>query len=639
MEIKNLMTSLIVMGVVLIACSGVAGAATGHDFVFDEDSSITFKVTNGILEYNPGSGGWTSLGTWGDDHYLNLSGSLSGSVTIRSNIAVHLNDVSITQTSDSLTGAFILGDGYSVTLKLVGTNTIQGKDGSNSVPDIEDKEKKFRSLAGKAGINVPSGSTLNITGDGTLNVFGGNGSDISGDDAHETGGGAAIGGIGGYFDKNKGTAEKFGTINIESGTINAIGGKGASNSGDARDIGGGGGAYYDGATGMGGYSASLSITGGTVYATMNGIGGGHGKTTGIGGYVQNFVISNANGETKVFVKDNEIPQIGAGESKPGNINTNITFEGQTPVVYVIGANPETTATDIVKGHTILPADGWTEYLDLNPVVTFYANGGTFADEIAEGILYKHPVDIDDTIEKINAFLFAEGGEKFNSPETAKFVGWFTFEQLIILDENLYVTNGNQDSVKGEVSLIPGDKYYAVWEYKIMLNPNGGYFGDSQDEHEVFIQHGTPVPDVSDILNLPENIPTYLENGENGEWEFSGWHVFENDVYFEWDQADFAVGTVYAVWVNLTNPVIKSEGGTPFGTARVVDAATSVGYEGTLDAEDGGSPPVNPVSGFENLVETPEKKDYTKHYILLALMVFAIIAAVYYFKVRNKNEQK
>ncbi|MBZ3936420.1 hypothetical protein KJR02_08185, partial [Methanimicrococcus blatticola] len=233
---------------------------------------------------------------------------MNGTVTISDNMNIILNDVIINQTNNSLSGAFIIDDGYTVTIYLAdgSENDITGSNGFGNDADT-------LLGAGKAGISVHENSSLiidsivldegvysfvNVQGTGKLTAKGGIGSHDLGGDIF-SGSGAGIGGRGGY-PENEYTKEgaPVGNISIFNGDITAIGGDSTvshiesgsikDSVGPGRDIGGGSGGRKNSKSDGGGYGGSvnsITISGGIINATKYGIGGGHGgdKTTGAGG--------------------------------------------------------------------------------------------------------------------------------------------------------------------------------------------------------------------------------------------------------------------------------------------------------------------------------------------------------------------
>ncbi|MDL2261858.1 InlB B-repeat-containing protein, partial [Methanimicrococcus sp. OttesenSCG-928-J09] len=294
MEHKNrLFMLLLVAGIVLVMMSGMAVAAN-QTITLSGSGNPVYSASD-FPDFNA------------ETDYLILSGTLTGTVTINSDMKVLLNGVTITQPSNqdsTQDGALMIGSGKTVTLYLADgkTNTITGADGFNKLTGLEGSFQGYDDppASGKAGISVPQSSTLIITtladsaGSGILIANGGDGFGYTGNAGYNcwaSGGGAGIGGRGGY-DGNAKNAPGVGSISILSGNIYATGGAGGSistskgtfiNGGAGRDIGGGGGVLrkgtgtdYDRAGSEGGNVISITISGGTVNANTYGIGGGNG---------------------------------------------------------------------------------------------------------------------------------------------------------------------------------------------------------------------------------------------------------------------------------------------------------------------------------------------------------------------------
>jgi uncharacterized repeat protein (TIGR02543 family) len=205
-----------------------------------------------------------------DGYYLYSSSQTGNTVTINCDCTIYLGGLDILVSHPSSSTDYgqpnpinINGD-YNVTLELVDgkTNKLASEEGIHI-----DGDDNLRHGSGKAAIRVPSGATLTINGDtGVLNATGAQGANYSANIAWD-GGGAGIGGDGGYTlveNNHQNTyvpAEASGTITINGGIINAAGGDhkgywGAGGSG----IGGGGGRYTE----IGGAGGAITISGGNV---------------------------------------------------------------------------------------------------------------------------------------------------------------------------------------------------------------------------------------------------------------------------------------------------------------------------------------------------------------------------------------
>lgn len=233
--------------------------------------------------------------------------TLPTGVSYAGNVFTITSGGSITVIGTTTTNTIVVETGVTnLTLTLSGTSitssskspiSIQG----NSNVSIVLSDGTTNTLKGafqKAGLSVPSGSTVNISGTGTLNATGG----------------IEAAGIGGGY------KQSGGTISIISGTVNAAGGNGAAGIGGGYELGNGGtiniiggevtatggtksySYIVEGAAGIGGgylgtggniniMNATVTAKGGTKGAGIGG-GGGHenNKDWGLGGVIE---IDNA----------------------------------------------------------------------------------------------------------------------------------------------------------------------------------------------------------------------------------------------------------------------------------------------------------------------------------------------------------
>ncbi len=228
-----------------------------------------------------------------DGYYLYSSGKTGNTVTINCNTTIYLGGLNIevakpTSVNDySKPNPININGSYEVTLVLVDgeTNTLASEEGR---PFTNRTDVSCGS--GRAALRVPTGASLTIEGKtGTLNATGAQGHNLSDKVAHG-GGGAGIGGDGGYAIKER-NAEGSGSITINGGNIIATGGDdmgywGAGGAG----IGGGGGKYNS----PGGSSSPITINGGSVTVkagqelTFTPIGAG-----GSGGTNMHYTVSRA----------------------------------------------------------------------------------------------------------------------------------------------------------------------------------------------------------------------------------------------------------------------------------------------------------------------------------------------------------
>jgi len=252
-----------------VACPGFANTTSGCTYQSNQASAATPGVGTGNRQdvivniNNPAD--------------LTLTG-ISNIVRVRVKKSSTLNIENLSLQPDGDITPPIAIDDSSVILTLVlhGSNTLTGSNG------------------GSPGIWVPTSSTLIIKegpNGGSLNVKGGG----NGGEDWNQGGGAAIGGRGGFSDARgnsvylttavNNVGGDCGTVYINGGTIIAIGGGGTVSRGGGAGIGGGGGfgrATTSGTntapTNAGGQGCNLYINGGVVTATAthsgNYIGGG-----------------------------------------------------------------------------------------------------------------------------------------------------------------------------------------------------------------------------------------------------------------------------------------------------------------------------------------------------------------------------
>ena len=236
-------------------------------------AAVTVPVSGVTAAYDLADG---NVHIIGDGTYvINQSnpGQATGNViTISSNATVYLNGVNILvpvpsgDTDHSKSSPIKIDGQYQVDLYIVdSTENILNSAAGKAITDEENNQVDTGS--GRAGIRVPWGATLNIYGSsGSLTARGATGNNYAYGAAHG-GGGAGIGGSGGYKTKEnyQYEPEAAGFVNIYGGRINAIGGDaGGYWGGGGNGIGGGGASYYYVALGS---SSKASLFGGTVTAT------------------------------------------------------------------------------------------------------------------------------------------------------------------------------------------------------------------------------------------------------------------------------------------------------------------------------------------------------------------------------------
>ena len=202
-------------------------------------------------------------------------------ISIESDCTVSLDGVNIeakapdNRNDISNSNPISINDACEVTIKLASDKINTLGFTASTIPDSDNINIKLGS--GKAGLHVPSGSTLTIDGTGTLNSTGAEGFNAWASYARG-GGGAGIGGDGRRTYEEL-DAEASGTIFIKNGTINAKGGNSTGYwGGGGAGIGGGGGAYQY----LGGDSGKITIEGGDVTATGGNPGTSGGCTGGSG---------------------------------------------------------------------------------------------------------------------------------------------------------------------------------------------------------------------------------------------------------------------------------------------------------------------------------------------------------------------
>lgn len=202
-------------------------------------------------------------------------------ISIESDCTVSLDGVNIeakapdNRNDISNSNPISINDACEVTIKLASDKINTLGFTASTIPDSDNINIKLGS--GKAGLHVPSGSTLTIDGAGTLNTTGAEGFNAWASYARG-GGGAGIGGDGRRTYEEL-DAEASGTIVIKNGTINAQGGNSTGYwGGGGAGIGGGGGAYQY----LGGDSGKITIEGGDVTATGGNPGTSGGCTGGSG---------------------------------------------------------------------------------------------------------------------------------------------------------------------------------------------------------------------------------------------------------------------------------------------------------------------------------------------------------------------
>ena len=572
MGLKNrLMLSLIAVCIVLVMLSGIA-AADNLSVTLSGSGDRTYSSAS-FTNYNPAD-------------YLILSGTLSGSVIINSDMNVILNGVTITQNNDSRNGAFVINGPYTVNIYLAdgSINTITGQNG------ISGNATNVRG-AGKAGIYVPSGSILTIdailvgggtaAGNGELIAKGGAGIHSTFLVNRATGSGAGIGGRGGYDDSNSRDGTAVGSIIIKNGIVTAIGGAKAPGNTNAvypgRDIGGGSGAYRndasagDGAGGYGGSVQLIKIEGGTVNAVTYGIGGGHGgdkkgsNNGGGNGGLANIEISGGT----VYASSPDYPAIGGGnggDSGPsynhgasnnqgygGEVNIDITGGN----VYVptgpsdIGAGTNggyPPSGDPSANSTVNLGSG---FVKTSGYAYFHANGGTYSDDAYSNGVYSLDAQTTQALGDVfDESTISFGTVELTGPEGSVFAGWF-IENDVRKSSHYYVTDDLTSAVGSSDPILTDTNYYAIWTYDITLDLNGG----SGIADTVFsIQTGHDWDDINALILTPAH---------DDYWVFGGWWsaesgdvingVINKDTAIPWTDRDLGdnpiIGpeTFYAMW--------------------------------------------------------------------------------------------
>lgn len=217
-------------------------------------ASNTFDLSNGSVTID--NNGEYTITQSGD-------GPTSNTVTINSDATIYLDGVDVlvpvldSSSDNSKPNPININGAYTVDLYLVdgAINTL----GSGQGIDVPGAASSIHSGSGKAGIRVPIGARLNIYGDtGILNAIGAEGMNVSDSTAHG-GGGAGIGGNGGY----PSNAEASGEVHIYGGNINSTGGAAAGYWGNGGTGIGGGGAKFGGNDVT---SGKVTIYGGTLKA-------------------------------------------------------------------------------------------------------------------------------------------------------------------------------------------------------------------------------------------------------------------------------------------------------------------------------------------------------------------------------------
>ncbi len=528
---RSFVVSLVAIGIVLVMLSGVA-AADNLSVSLSGSGDKTYSRSN-FSNYREGD-------------YLILSGSLSGTVTINGNLNVVFNGVEITQNNHSSNGAFVIGNGYTVTVYLTdGTvNTITGLDGraSGYANNIQG--------AGKAGIFVPSGSALiidsvalngdsfsltDVEGNGELTASGGKGGKSSLGN-RLAGSGSGIGGRGGYDDSNSRDGTDVGSIIIKNGVITAVGGDSAGNAvGPGRDIGGGSGAYRN-SNGAGGYGGSvelIEIKGGTVNTVTYGIGGGHGgdKYGSAGGGNGGSAVIDISGGT-IYVDSGYGTLIGGGnggDSQSGYFNESqgtggtgsIDIGGDAFVFIPADVDTSNLTGEISAGcngndgniqGTVTGTVGGT--INLGNLFSadsaiFYANGGSFG----LGSIYSIKVSDGMTLSDLSFETFV--GPSDNADQ----LGWFKEENTTEGVNGIRIAEG--DPLSPGTFIQKTQKYYMIWTADLTLNPNGGTFYDGASPAEsrtATVQIGMDWEDVNGeiIFQTGSDDPSY------DPWDFGGW---------------------------------------------------------------------------------------------------------------------
>ena len=552
MGLKNrFVLSLIAICIVLVMLSGIAAAA---------NASVT--LTNGDKTY--------SLANVGNDpnSYLTLSGTMSGSVIINSNLNIILNGVNITQNNDSRNGAFVINGPYTVNIYLAdgSVNTITGQNGTSAqVANIEG--------AGKAGIYVPENSHLTIdaislgggpaVGSGQLTAQGGVGR-VSLLGSRVSGSGAGIGGRGGFDDDNSRDGTTVGSITILNGVITAIGGAGAnSNVSPGRDIGGGSGAYRQ-SSGPGGHGGSvglIDIQGGVVNAVTHGIGGGHGgkyngNTNGGGkGGTATILISGGT----VHAKASTNPAIGGGrggDNGPSfsNSATNLNNGYGGEVTITINGDATVYApTDTSIAAGINGGNGPNQNPAVNSNITlsngnvfyedhiyFHANGGIYSN--AAYSYYYVNVSSPKTLGSVfNSANPAFGTVTLSGPDGATFAGWVSASN-VQPGVNYFITNNLPSALNSGSTLPKNTTYYAIWTYNITLDPNDGV----STPVAVTVQKGFDWNAINTLIT-GAGTPNYAGWNFGGWWSAASGGVIDKNSAIPWTGRNLG-----------TNPIVGSE---------------------------------------------------------------------------------
>ncbi|MDV0445269.1 hypothetical protein MmiAt1_08370 [Methanimicrococcus sp. At1] len=429
-------------------------------------------------------------------------------------ITVSLKNLNIVQpTGSSLSGAVTFDNSTSVTFYIYETVSIRGANGIGT--------EGFQS-AGKAGIDVSNTSSItqftiySMSEPANLFVYGGN---ASNDLGSLSGAGAGIGGPGGY----PGSAESVNApdincnmdfyMNSTSFSIYAIGGTGTGTipgSSNARDIGGGSGAGDEIKAGDGGsVNAIIKVCNspGILYATVNGIGGGHGGSSsdaGAGGnggfmkelamytYLDNPTIYAAGTFPVIGGGNGGAPDGGGGNSGDIAANLNLHIPGTDSIGGGYGYGTGSGGTSGSKPNTIVNT--------VSESILFDANGGTFSGSSSSQHAVFNPAskDYDNIIAQLPTLTADE----------LVFKGWYS--NSVCNDEDL-VSSGDTLSI--------GRTYYAGWigPATITLNLNNGALTDDSYELEITIP-ADKVGDKAyiDALLADDDAISY------DSWSFGGW---------------------------------------------------------------------------------------------------------------------
>ena len=284
MKTKRLLCALMFAALVFTFLPATVWAVSSPDTI---DLTDTATTNGNCWTYDSG----TKIFTINDGADVTISGSVNDGTSLEVNgtATIILDGVSISTGADQ--SPLLLNAGASLTLILA--------DGSTNTLSVTENVY----VMGKAGVQVPDGTTLTIqggaTGDGSLYATGGYGSagiggnrninagtiSIYGGNVTAQGGGLGAGIGGGYFSSG-------GTTTISGGIVIAQGGS------DGAGIGGGG-----GSADTIGSSGTIIINGGDV--TANGgdwsAGVGSGSTGMTNGSVDNILIYGEN--TTLFAQN------------------------------------------------------------------------------------------------------------------------------------------------------------------------------------------------------------------------------------------------------------------------------------------------------------------------------------------------